>query len=59
MLGTTLHEIAVARANKQEGMADSITEDAPILKCCKWKAATHGLWNVDERLTEVEGPAFV
>lgn len=55
----TLHEIAVAKANKQPGMADSLTEDAPILKIVKWKPSTHGLWNVAENLTEVVGPGFV
>lgn len=59
MNATTLHEIAIAFSKKQPGMADSITEEAPILKACRWKAASHGLWNVDEKLTEVEGPAFV
>lgn len=55
----TLHEICIKFANKQPEMADSLTEDAPILKACRWRAATHGLWNVAEKLSEVEGPAFV
>lgn len=56
---STLHEIAVAYAKKQAGMADSLTEDAPILKLVKWKPASHGMWNVAEKLTDVTGPAFV
>lgn len=56
---STLHEIAVAHAKKQPGMADSLTEDAPILNVVKWKPSTHGLWNVAEKLTDIEGPAFV
>lgn len=56
---STLHEICVEYAKKQMGMADSLTEDAPIVKICRWKAASHGLWNVAERLTDVVGPAFV
>ena len=55
----TLHEIAVRHAKKQSGMVDSLTEEAPILDHVRWKAATHGLWNVAEKLTDVEGAAFV
>ena len=55
----TLHEIAVKHAKKQTGMVDSLTEEAPVLNHVKWKAATHGLWNVAEKLTHVDGPAFV
>ena len=55
----TLHEIAVKHAKKQTGMVDSLTEEAPILGHVKWKAASHGLWNVAEKLTDIEGPAFV
>ena len=56
---STLHEICVRMARKQPGMADSLTEDAPILRVVKWKPSTHGMWNVAERLEEVTGPAFV
>lgn len=55
----TLHEIAVRHAKKQSGMVDSLTEEAPILDHVRWKAATHGLWNVAEKLTDIEGAAFV
>ena len=55
----TLHEIAVKYARKQSGMADSLTEEAPILQHVRWKPASHGLWNVAEKLTDIEGPAFV
>lgn len=55
----TLHEIAIKFAKKQPGMADSLTEEAPILGKCKWIAATHGKWNVAEKRTDVEGPAFI
>ena len=56
---STLHEIALAYAKTQPGMADSITEDAPIMNVMRWKPSTHGLHNVAEKLTDVEGPAFV
>ena len=55
----TMHELAVEFAKKQPGMVDDLLEDAPILEMMQWKAASHGLWNVAERLTDVTGPAFV
>ncbi|MCR5258690.1 MAG: hypothetical protein K6E40_11105 [Desulfovibrio sp.] len=55
----TLHEIAMKHAKKQPGIVDDLTEEAPILDRMKWKASTHGLWNVAEKLTDVTGPAFV
>ncbi len=55
----TLHEIAMEYAKKQPGIVDDLTEDAPILEMCKWKAASHKLWNVAEKLTNIEGPGFV
>ncbi len=55
----TLHEIAVMFARKQPGMVDSLTEEASILACVKWKAASHGLWNVAEKLTDIRGAGFV
>lgn len=54
----TLHELALAQATKQPGMVDSITEDAPILDSLKWIAASHKLWNVAEKLTDIKGAAF-
>lgn len=54
----TLHEIAIKHAKKQAGMVDSLTEEAAILAHVKWKAATHGLWNVAERLTDIQGAGF-
>lgn len=56
---STLHEIAVHKAVKQPGMADAITEEAPVLAVVKWKPASHGLWNVAEKLTDVKGPGWV
>lgn len=55
----TLHEIALKFARKQSGMADSLTEEAPILRRVRWRPASHGMWNVAEKLTEVKGPGFV
>lgn len=55
----TLKEIAVHLAVKQEKEVDIITEDAPILDIIKWQASSHGLWNVAEEVTDVEGASFV
>lgn len=55
----TLHEIAVERANKQPGMVDAVTEDAPVLAIAKFQPSTHGLHNVAEKLTNIVGPGFV
>lgn len=54
----TLHEIAIKHAKKQAGMVDSLTEESPVLAHVKWKAASHGLWNVAERLTDIQGAGF-
>lgn len=55
---STLSEICVERANKQPGMLDSLLEEAPILDRCKWIPATHGMWNVAEKLTDIKGASF-
>ena len=59
MMMQTLHEIGVESARKQPGMIDALTEDAPILAMIKWIKATHGLWNVAEKLNDITAPAFV
>lgn len=55
---STLKEIAIERANKQPGMLDSLLEDAPVLNYVKWTPASHGMWNVAEKLTSIEGASF-
>lgn len=55
---STLHEIAMAQATKQPGMVDSVTEDAPILEAFKWIPASHKLWNVAEKIVDIQGAAF-
>lgn len=55
----TFHELGVEYAKKQPGMIDALTEDAPILNMVKWIKATHGLWNVAEKLNDITAPAFV
>lgn len=54
----TLHEIALQYADRQPGMVDSLTEESPVLDTFKWIPASHKMWNVAERLTNIDGPAF-
>ncbi len=58
MIPQTLREIALEKARKRPELVDFLTEEAPILALLKWIPATHGLWNVEEVLSEVKGPAF-
>lgn len=55
----TLREIAAEKASKRPQLVDWLLEDAPILDMLKWIPATHGLWNVDEVLSDVQGAQFV
>lgn len=55
----TLHEIALKYAKKQPGIVDDLTEDAPVLKHILWQGSTHGMWNVAEKYTDVDGVGFV
>lgn len=59
MVPQTLKEIALDKAKKRPELVDYLTEEAPILALLKWIPATHGLWNVEEVLSRVEGPSFV
>jgi len=59
VIAQTLKEIALDKAKKRPELVDYLTEDAPILDALKWIPATHGLWNVTEVLTGIEGPSFV
>lgn len=59
VIAQTLKEIALDKAKKRPELVDYLTEEAPILAVLKWLAATHGLWNVTEVLTGIEGPSFV
>ncbi len=55
----TLREIAIDKAKKRPELVDYITEDAPILDQLKWISASHGLWNVEEVLSDITGAQFV
>jgi len=54
-----LKEIGLKFAKKQPKMADDLTEKTPILERLRWEAASHGLWNMAEKLTEITGAQFV
>lgn len=55
----TLKELSVEYAKKQPKQVDNLTEEAPILSRLKFEKASHALWNVAEKVTEVTGPSFV
>lgn len=55
----TLREIAIEKAKKRPELVDYLLEEAPILDKVKWIPASHGLWNVEEKLSDVTGAQFV
>lgn len=54
-----LKEIAMKFAKKQPKMVDDLTEKTPFLERCRWEAASHGLWNMAEKVTDITGAQFV
>lgn len=58
-MSTTLKELAVLYAKKQEHMVDAVTEEAPILAITPFFQASHDFSNVYEELDSVTGAAFV
>jgi len=58
-MGTTLKELAALHCRKQPGQADSLTEEAPILAVIPFEEASHGLWNMYEDVSDVEGAGWV
>lgn len=59
MPAQTLKEIANEMAKKRPELVDYLTEEAPIVEKLKWIPASHGLWNVEEALSDIKGPSFV
>lgn len=57
--GSTLKELSNMYAKKQPKQVDSITESAPILEIVPFEEASHGLWNVYENVSDVQGAGFV
>lgn len=56
---STLKELALKYAKQQPQMVDNLLEEAPILEAVKFEKATHGLWNVYSRATNIQGAGFV
>jgi len=54
-----LKEIANEYAIKQSKMVDDLTEKTPILERVRWEKASHGLWNMAEKVNDVTGAQFV
>ena len=59
MAAQTLREIAIDKAKKRPELVDFLLEEAPILNTMKWIPASHGLWNVEEQLSDIAGAQFV
>ncbi|EPR42723.1 hypothetical protein dsx2_2640 [Desulfovibrio sp. X2] len=59
MSSTTLKDLAVNEAKKQAKQIDTLTEKAPILDVIPFSAASHGLWNAYEDMTNIVGAGFV
>ena len=55
----TLKELVNKYAQKQSVLIDNLTEDSPILDGIPFKGASHGMWNVAEKLSDIQGAAFV
>lgn len=55
----TLKEISVQFANAQPHLVDAITKRAPFIEKVKWEKSTHGLFNLAEAVTNVQGAGFV
>lgn len=50
----TLKEIAIGLAEKQDHMVNTLTEEAPIAASLHFEAATHGMWNAYEEMTQID-----
>ena len=58
-MGKTLRELTSAFARTQPQQVDSLTEEAPILNVIPFQQASHGLWNMYEDVTDVQGAGWV
>jgi hypothetical protein len=55
----TLQELSVKYAKKQTGEVDDLLEDNPVLASLPFKASTHAMHNVYQKLEAVTGASFV
>ncbi len=58
-MGATLKELAAAHSRTMPEQVDSLTEEAPILAVIPFEEASHGLWNMYEDVTDVDGAGWV
>lgn len=54
----TLQELSNEYAKKQPHQINYLLRKTPILEWIKFEQASHPLWNVAEKKTEIKGPAF-
>ena len=52
-------DVANRLANKQSIMVDALTQNTPFLARIPMEPASHGLWNVAEKVTSITGGGFV
>lgn len=55
----TLKELSDELAKKQPQMADSVTEEAPILNIIPFQESSHPMWNMAEEVADVTGAGWV
>lgn len=55
----TLQELSVEYAKKQPHQVEYLTEESPILARIKFEESSHPLWNVAEKVENIEGADFV
>ena len=56
---STLKELSNFYAKKQPHQVEYLTEESPILDMMKWEKASHGLWNVYDEVSGINGASFV
>lgn len=56
---STMKELALKYAKAQPHMVDDLLEESPVLEQVKYQEATHGLWNVYSKATNIQGASFV
>lgn len=58
-MANTLKELSANGTKAQKQVVDSLTEEAPILKVIPFEEASHGLWNMYEDVTDIDGAGWV
>ncbi|UZP67378.1 hypothetical protein N1030_17550 [Desulfovibrio mangrovi] len=58
-MGATLKDLATVHSRKMPEQVDNLTEEAPILAVIPFEEASHGLWNMYEDVSDVDGAGWV